>query len=93
MSEVKPCCGDYENCVESCTPRGQWIATEALLNRKDTQTYFNGIPETIYTVPPKREWVGLTESEIVELAGGGITRDERMIARAIEAKLKEKNGG
>ena len=44
-----------------------------------------------YTAPPKREWVGLTESEIVELAGGGITRDERMIARAIEAKLKEKN--
>ena len=39
----------------------------------------------------KREWVGLTESEIVEIAGGGITRDERMIARAIEAKLKEKN--
>ena len=45
----------------------------------------------LYTAPPKREWVGLTESEIVELAGGGITRDERMIARAIEAKLKEKN--
>jgi hypothetical protein len=40
-----------------------------------------------------REWVGLTEAEIIELAGGGITRDERMIARAIEAKVKEKNGG
>jgi hypothetical protein len=41
---------------------------------------------------PERKWVGLTENEIVELAGGDITRDERMIARAIEAKLKEKNG-
>ena len=38
-----------------------------------------------------RKWVGLTESEIVELAGGDITRDERMIVRAIETKLKEKN--
>ena len=43
------------------------------------------------TLLPKREWVGLTETEMVELAGGGLTRDERMIARAIEAKLKEKN--
>ena len=42
---------------------------------------------------PKREWVGLTETEMIELAGGGLTRDERMIARAIEAKLKEKNNG
>jgi hypothetical protein len=41
----------------------------------------------------EREWVGLTEAEIIELAGGGITRDERMIARAIEAKVKEKNYG
>ena len=39
----------------------------------------------------KREWVGLTEPERVEIAGGELTRDERMIAIAIEAKLKEKN--
>jgi hypothetical protein len=45
----------------------------------------------VYTAPPKKEWVGLTEAEIIELAGGGITRDERMIAHAIEAWLKEKN--
>ena len=48
--------------------------------------------------PPKREWVGLTDEEIAELhyeikvrlMGAYKTED---IYRAIEAKLKEKNGG
>jgi hypothetical protein len=39
---------------------------------------------------PKREWVGLTDEEIAlydkRLSGSGVARD-------IEAKLKEKNGG
>jgi hypothetical protein len=45
----------------------------------------------LYTHPPRREWRGLTEEEMVALAGGELTRDERMIARAIEAALKERN--
>jgi len=45
----------------------------------------------LYTNPPRREWRGLTEEEMVALAGGELTRDERMIARAIEVKLKERN--
>jgi hypothetical protein len=46
----------------------------------------------VYTSPPKREWVGLTQEDI-DIAfddtqeGGGF--DD--FARAIEAKLKEKN--
>ncbi len=56
-----------------------------------TKTWFDGkniitqeIPETeIY----KREWVGLTEDEIQNCYGGEI--DD--FARAIEAKLREKN--
>ena len=61
----------------------------------DNREAYNSIKvmcnDVLNTIQKKREWQGLTESEIVELAGGGITRDERMIARAIEAKLKEKN--
>ena len=48
--------------------------------------------EPLYTAPPKREWVGLTDKEVWEaikdvLDGGGCLD----LARALEAKLKEKN--
>jgi hypothetical protein len=45
----------------------------------------------LYTAPPKREWVGLTDAEIHDM--NGYEEDRRMyrFARAIEAKLKEKN--
>jgi hypothetical protein len=47
----------------------------------------------LYTAPPKREWVGLTDEEIHDM--NGYEEDRRMyrFARAIEAKLKEKNHG
>ena len=52
-----------------------------------------GDPIPLYTHPPRREWVGLTDEEIwsdgsrMGLSEGGIRR----FAREIEAKLKEKN--
>ena len=39
--------------------------------------------------PPQRTWVGLTDEEISELSKGHIVRST--YARAIEAKLKERN--
>jgi hypothetical protein len=39
---------------------------------------------------PKREWVGLTDEELELLNDCGDT-DSHKFARAIEAKLKEKN--
>lgn len=48
----------------------------------------------LYTAPlPRREWVGLTEDEVVDLLPVGDWEIEPTldIARAIEAKLKEKN--
>jgi hypothetical protein len=47
-----------------------------------------------YTVPPtaQREWVWLTDEEIYEMADDGVFLcNVKEIARAIEAKLKEKN--
>ncbi len=44
----------------------------------------------LYTAPPQREWQGLTDDEIDQVAasfGYGYID----VARAIEAKLKEKN--
>jgi len=44
-----------------------------------------GVP--LYTHPPKRTWVGLTDDEINEW-----TPEIHGVIQAIEAKLKEKNG-
>jgi hypothetical protein len=41
------------------------------------------------TTPPQRTWVGLTDAEINKIRFEWLHYDER--ARAIEAKLKEKN--
>ena len=43
----------------------------------------------LYTAPPQREWVGLTDKEIEDCLEMSI----QGTCRAIEAKLKEKNGG
>ena len=50
----------------------------------------------LYAAPPKREWVGLTEIEICDIEADELTSansETFSFARAIEAKLKEKNGG
>ena len=57
-------------------------------------TQFCGIAEELRK-DAERQWVGLTDDEIVYLSktvGNAIINDGRF-ARAIEAKLKEKNGG
>jgi len=54
-------------------------------------------PTGFFFQMPKRKWVGLTEEELEPLCDlwkvsyGSVYVDE--FARAIEAKLKEKNGG
>ena len=49
----------------------------------------------LYTTPPQRTWVGLTDEELPPLAGdnGKVMelQQVRRFAKAIEAKLKEKN--
>ena len=50
----------------------------------------------LYTAPPKKEWVGLTDEEKVEIQAlkwwdWEDTFDLDGYTRAIEAKLKEKN--
>ena len=44
----------------------------------------------LYTAPPKREWVGLTEEDMEALF---LNEDGVRFARYIEAKLREKNHG
>lgn len=52
----------------------------------------------LYTAPPKKEWVGLTDEEIHEVVSKKWwdwedAFDIEGFSRAIEAKLKEKNSG
>jgi hypothetical protein len=54
--------------------------------------------QPLYTTPPKREWVGLTDEEIQKVVSKKWwdwedAFDIEGFSRAIEAKLKEKNGG
>ena len=63
-------------------------------NKEDT----NGV--AFYTMPPQKEWVGLTDEDIAKavshLYESQVARDmgfndDLVTARAIEAKLREKN--
>jgi hypothetical protein len=45
-------------------------------------------PRPLYTAPPRREWVGLTDEDISQWI-----EEEHDVLRWAEAKLKEKNGG
>ena len=48
--------------------------------------------QTGYDIPPRREWRGLTDEEIEDLYFDEFSLGElQAFARAIEAKLKEKN--
>ena len=48
--------------------------------------------DPLYTAPPKREWVGLTDEEVNELVAR-FKRYSYVLLREVEAKLKEKNDG
>jgi hypothetical protein len=61
----------------------------------------NGESQPLYTAPPQREWVGLTDEEMSEIYNKNYDKydtdmtymDFFMVQREVEAKLKEKNGG
>ena len=45
----------------------------------------------LYTSPPRKEWVGLTDEEMEQTCYETFSLDPYEIARAIEAKLRSKN--
>jgi len=67
-----------------------WMEDSIEFYAKDHPTNSCTIP--LYTAPPKREWVGLTDEEIdkaIISTAPSFKPDD--VARAIEAKLKERN--
>jgi hypothetical protein len=76
-------------CDGKCMPEQEpvaWMEDSIEFYAKDHPTNSCTIP--LYTAPPKREWVGLTDEEIVACGWCDLR-----FARAIEAKLKERNNG
>ena len=88
-----------------CNPYCDWPNWEVSLKRpadsgcygdKRTEGY-EDVP--LYTAPPQRTWVGLTDEEVRDLWSWSATSEaektantqQHAFARAIEAKLKEKN--
>ena len=69
------------------------VVNGAYANRiewKCTPKFFPADGTNLYTTPPQRTWVGLTDEEIIKCTPtwGGTVEE---VARAVEAKLKEKN--
>ena len=62
-----------------------WMQDSIELYANDRPTEIYKIP--LYTAPPKREWVGLTDNDIWAADGC----DDLVWARNIEAKLRERN--
>ena len=81
---------EYWNAVEG------WVKIEEVRQHFDTSgcgTIYKTAGEDrvpLYTAPPKKEWVGLTDEEARELCVANVPYVIDMV-RALEAKLKEKN--
>jgi hypothetical protein len=75
-----------------------WLSTDCIGERYlcFTKPKDNDPVQPLYTTPPKREWVGLTDEEIQKVVSKKWwdwedAFDIEGFSRAIEAKLKEKN--
>jgi hypothetical protein len=70
-----------------------WVpkAEQFCLPSSDGTRPFAKAWEPLYTTPPQRTWVGLTDEEIYEAVKDKEGSSWRVIVDAIEAKLKEKN--
>ena len=90
--------------VEGSFTKNGWASLAYGTAQPDFWAYFPPPPhhkrnQELYAMPPKREWVGLTDEEISNLWSWSMTREAELtattqqhaFARAIEAKLKEKN--
>jgi uncharacterized protein YoaH (UPF0181 family) len=81
----KPVCADFNSF------RAGVRTVEILLNKENImkcQRCGKVNPAEVHTCTPQHEWVGLTDDEINAAWGNNLS-----FARAIEAKLKEKNNG
>ena len=62
----------------------------AKLTRWETPTVVKMDKVPLYTAPPQREWVGMTNDELLDIADM-VYADDLELLQNLQAKLKEKN--
>lgn len=84
-------------------PLEYWNAVEGWVKIDEVREHFDSVScgtiykhegegrVPLYTTPPKRPWVGLTDEEIHGTAGYNETREMYLFALTLIAKLQEKN--
>ena len=87
--------------AENQQPVGWWNGKETAWFEHETDRPVDDCTIPLYTTPPQREWVGLTDHEAIEVRIKCVNTPKELAhleygwavnyARAIEAKLKEKN--
>jgi hypothetical protein len=82
--------------VEGSFTTNGWASLAYGTAQPDFWAYFPPPPhhkrnQELYTTPPQRPWVGLTDEEIHGTAGYNGTRETYQFALALIAKLKEKS--
>jgi hypothetical protein len=58
---------------------------------KDVTQNPDAIETALYTAPPRKEWVGLTDDDVDWILGLAYAHDTELV-KTVEAKLKDKNG-
>ena len=97
-------CGEVNPAeIHTCTPQEPLPAkSKGALSHEENKQHNKKILDKfyeenahLYTVPPQREWQGLTDEEVMSLLPGAVRLPSGWVetVRAIEAKLKEKNNG
>ena len=81
-----------EERIAKATEEAITAIKEALLAQKQEPIamLFGSLPVYDRTTPPQRTWVNLTVDELIDLEHKHLRHED--LARAIEAKLKQKNG-
>jgi len=77
--------------VQGCSK--MWRGEFAEIDAKAEAKRIGGtcVAYALYTAPPKREWVGLTDEEIRKIHTASFGKDIGFATGLTEAKLKEKN--
>lgn len=88
FGEIKPVAWMYDWTTSDGEFIQDWTTSESETLR-DTEPNIISNIRPLYTTPHRKEWVGLTHKEHMEIMTGTMTTSSRMAA--VEAKLKEKN--
>ena len=70
-----------------------WMMPDGqIVNKWALQFYGGQVGKPLYTSPPQRTWVSLTDEEVGDLSDFAYAHDEEFV-RNVEKYLKEKNNG